>query len=114
MPLNFGSEGHLSDLYRDVGTFLLEQKPILRKRACNYLSFESRPTSLNPRPFPPVLEIMFVLLYNTWCSLTALKSNLFIEISAVRHIVCDVFTKVHLVLMLVLMSSMSSLEITVT
>ena len=39
---------------RDVGTFLLEQKPVLHKRASNYLSFEPRPTSLNPRTFPPV------------------------------------------------------------
>ena len=45
---NFGLKGiaeHLSDPDRDVGTFLLEQKPVLRKRACIYLSFEPRPTS---------------------------------------------------------------------
>ena len=69
---NFGSEGivgHLSDLDKDVGTFLLERKPILCKRDCNYLSFE--PTSLNSRPFLPVLSF-FLSLCLCFCVLTCL------------------------------------------
>ena len=50
---NFGSEGitgHPSVLDRDVETFLLEQKPTLRKRTSNYLSFQPQSISLNPTP----------------------------------------------------------------
>ena len=54
---------NLSNLERDVGTdsYLIKQKPVIRKRACNYLSFAPRPTSLNPKPFPPVLTFELCL-----------------------------------------------------